>query len=34
VFSTIPWSAAHHHSASKTRVNALIVLRCARKVDT
>ncbi len=25
-----PGSAAHHHSASKTRVNALMVLRCAR----
>jgi hypothetical protein len=25
-----PGSAAHHHSASKTRVNALMVLRCVR----
>jgi hypothetical protein len=25
-----PGSAAHHHSASKTRVNALIVLRSVR----
>src|SRR5688572_4045309 len=25
-----PGSAAHHHSARKTRVNALMVLRCAR----
>jgi len=25
-----PGSAAHHHSASTTRVNALMVLRCAR----
>jgi len=26
-----PGSAAHHHSARKTRVNALMVLRCARE---
>jgi hypothetical protein len=26
-----PGSAAHHHSASKTRVNALMVLRCTRE---
>ncbi len=26
-----PGSAAHHHSAPKTRVNALMVLRCARE---
>src|ERR1700730_18614555 len=25
-----PGSAAHHHSASQTRVNALLVLRCVR----
>jgi hypothetical protein len=25
-----PGSAAHRHSASKTRVNALMALRCAR----
>jgi hypothetical protein len=25
-----PGSAAHHHSVSKTRVNALMVLRCVR----
>jgi hypothetical protein len=26
-----PGSAAHHHSARKTRVDALMVLRCARE---
>jgi glutathione S-transferase len=29
--SVDPGSAAHHHSASKTRVNALMVLRCIRR---
>jgi hypothetical protein len=29
-----PGSAAHHHSARKTRVNALMVLRCARETIT
>ena len=28
-----PGSAAHHHSASKTRVNALVVQRCVRGTD-
>src|SRR4029077_3206855 len=28
-----PGSAAHHHSARQTRVNALMVLRCARETS-
>jgi hypothetical protein len=28
-----PGSAAHRHSASKTRVNALEALRCARETN-
>jgi hypothetical protein len=28
-----PGSAAHHHSARKTRVNAQVALRCAREMS-